>query len=73
MKKIIVADQAAMTSVANEIRLWQQVSSCENIVKIVGVEKILELGNQVVLILMEYCSEGTLFDLLTKYQGKLSE
>ena len=42
-------------------------------VKMVAAQKVEEKGNQVFLILSEFCAEGTLFDLLNKYQGQLSE
>ena len=49
--------------------IWKQISSHKNIISIFNVEQ----QNDCVLIICELCTGGTLFDLIMKYNGKLSE
>lgn len=48
-------------------------SDSENIVKIIDSQYLKENDSLYMMVLCELCEEGTLFDLLSKYNGKLSE
>ena len=65
--------QAAKAKIDEEISLWQQLSGHDNIVKLIDSQYIKEGSSVNMMILSELCEQGTLFDLLQKYNGKLSE
>ena len=53
--------------------MWRQINDNENIVKLVDSQYHKEGGSLYMMILCELCENGTLFDLISKYNGKLSE
>ena len=56
-----------------KLKLQRYLGEHENIVKFVDAGYIKENDNLYMLILCELCTQGTLFDLLQKYNGKLTE
>ena len=63
----------AKHQVDQEIEIWRSISDHENIIKLVDSQYQKEGDSLYVMILCELCEQGTLFDLLQKYHGKLSE
>jgi len=73
LKKIAVTSNEHRVNVENEIKIWKKLGDHENIVKFVDASVIKDNNGTYVLILCELCTQGTLFDLLQKFNGKLSE
>jgi serine/threonine protein kinase len=48
-------------------------SGHDNILKLVDAQYVKDGSSLNMMILSELCEQGTLFDLLQKYNGKLSE
>lgn len=69
LKKILIQDQTNEKAVMREVSLWAKLGDHPNICKYIGH---IETEGMVV-ILCEYCSQGTLVDLLQKYDCKLVE
>ena len=55
--------------IKNECQIWKSLSSHPNIVTFVDAKQ----NGDSINILSELCTDGTLLDLLEKYNGKLSE
>ena len=73
LKKVYLPDEQAKRSIENEVSIWKKLGEHENIVKFVDASMIKENGGTHALILCELCTQGTIFDLLQKYNGQLSE
>jgi AP2-associated kinase len=55
-----------------EVDLMRRLPQDENLVKFYEAAMVTEGGSDVMLILMELCSEGTLITLLERYEGRLN-
>lgn len=73
LKKVNISNGETLRVIKNEIKIWKECSSTNhpNIVKFVDASQDRE--NNCIYILSELCSGGTLFDILEKYDGKMSE
>lgn len=73
LKKVNITNSETLRVIKNEIKIWKECSSTghDNIVKFVDASHDKE--NNCIYIVSELCGGGTLFDLLEKYDGKMSE
>ena len=69
LKKVVLHNKETLKIIKNECTIWKEVSNHTNIVTFVDAK---QQGDSI-HILSELCSDGTLLDLLEKYNGKLSE
>jgi serine/threonine protein kinase len=73
LKKMVVQSSEQQKLIKNEIEVWRRLSLSGN-PNIVGfTDTHFDRDSNSVLILNELCSGGTLFDILTKYHGKMNE
>ena len=72
LKKIICQSQETLAMANQEVQVLSSLPVNENIVRFFGSSLVYEGKTAIILILMELCTEGTLINLLEKYQGKLS-
>lgn len=72
LKKIICQSQETLAMANQEVHVLSHLPVSDNVVRFFGSSLVYEGKTAIMLILMELCSEGTLIDLLEKYQGKLS-
>eukprot|EP00347_Sterkiella_histriomuscorum_P002274 403368786 len=56
-----------------KLAITRQLGEHENIVRFIDASMIKDGTGSYIMILSELCTQGTLFDVLTKYDGKLSE
>jgi serine/threonine protein kinase len=73
LKRIYVPNSLNKLQVDQEIALWKQITDHENIVTLIDAQYSKEGSSLYMMILCELCEKGTIFDLLNKYEGKLSE
>lgn len=71
LKKVIIQNKSLSPLIQEEVKIWKRVNGHSNIVRFVDVQHDVQAN--CVFILSELCTGGTLFDLLLKYNGKLSE
>jgi len=73
LKKINISNKETYELIKNEIDTWKKVSKSDqvNIVKFIDASQ--DKQNSCIYIVSELCTGGTLFDLLVKFDGKLSE
>jgi serine/threonine protein kinase len=73
LKKINISNKETFALIKNEIDTWKKVSTSDqiNIVKFIDASQ--DKQNSCIYIVSELCTGGTLFDLLTKFNGKLTE
>jgi AP2-associated kinase len=72
LKKIICQSQETLAMANQEVQVLSSLPVNENIIRFFGSSLVYEGKTAIILILMELCTEGTLINLLEKYQGKLS-
>ena len=53
--------------------MWEKLGQHKNIVELYDYMTVNEDGAKFALILMEFCPDGHLLDLLEKYDGQLTE
>jgi serine/threonine protein kinase len=66
---VVVHNKTTASIIKNECTIWKELSGHPNIVTFVDAKQSGDSIN----ILSELCRDGTLLDLLEKYNGKLSE
>lgn len=71
LKKMMAQSQQVIKQIHNEVKYWKQVNGHQNIVKFLAVQQ--DTSSNCIYILSELCQNGTLLDLLERYNGKLSE
>ncbi len=67
LKKMNYQDSQQLTHIKREIELWKRCNNHLNIVKLYD----FDIGQSFVLILMEFCAEGTLLDMINNRQEAL--
>lgn len=60
LKKMNIMENSQLVNVKKEIEFWKKINNHPNIVKLIEYE----INQTTVFILMEYCSEGTVLDLI---------
>lgn len=72
LKKIICQSQDRLRLAQAEVAVLRRLPQHPNLVKYVDSSQGSESGSTVVYILMELCKEGTLINLLERYNGQLT-
>ena len=72
MKKIICQSPERLELSLRELKIMKEIPDSPNIVKFHDSAVVKEKGHNVVLILLEYCPDGTLITLMESYNMKLS-
>jgi AP2-associated kinase len=67
LKKINILERDNLGPIKKEIDFWKKINNHPNIVKMIEYE----INDSNVFILMEFCSEGTLLDLINNRQEKI--
>ena len=60
---------ARYRQIKREIKIWKELSKYENIVEL----RDFEFTENHTYVVMEYCEEGTLLDLVNNHEGNISE
>lgn len=71
LKRINIQTKEIKNVIQQEVKVWKTINGHPNIVKFIDVSQDLQTNK--VSILSELCSSGSLFDLIVKYNGKMSE
>lgn len=71
LKRIHIQNRTIKQQIASEVKYWKLLSGHSNVVSFVDVAEDKQTNK--VLILSELCTGGSLFDLINKFNGKLSE
>ena len=69
LKKMNILSQTQYQNIIREVRLWKQISNCQNIVKMLDASE----NKTEVDILMELCTEGSLLDFINNAEDNISE
>ncbi|CAG9312364.1 unnamed protein product [Blepharisma stoltei] len=72
LKKILCQDQERYRMAQREVEVMRAIPENDNIVRFYDSTVITEGKTRSVLLLLELCTEGTLINLLEKYNGQLS-
>ena len=69
LKRIVIQSSSHKKQIKKEIKFWKQLSKYQNIVEL----KDFEFTEKNVYLVMEFCPEGTLLDLVNNHNGNISE
>eukprot|EP01017_Pseudomicrothorax_dubius_P048140 TRINITY_DN870_c0_g1_i27.p1 TRINITY_DN870_c0_g1~~TRINITY_DN870_c0_g1_i27.p1 ORF type:complete len:526 (-),score=124.53 TRINITY_DN870_c0_g1_i27:62-1639(-) len=70
LKKMICQNTERLQTAKNEIAILRAIPTHPNIMKLIDSDIVSQNGNSVVLMLLELCEGGSLFDLMTKYENQ---
>ncbi|KRW98372.1 Protein kinase-like domain [Pseudocohnilembus persalinus] len=68
LKRMMCRDNERMKVAQMEMKIFQQLPIQQNIVRFYGAEVLNYQGGRMVVFLLEYCDEGSLFELMEKRQ-----
>ena len=69
LKKMNILSQIQYQNIIREVKLWKQISNCQNIVRMLDAAE----NKTEVDILMELCTEGSLLDFINNSEDNISE